>query len=129
MLARWLNMDGTEHAPARRASETRHAAHSRGGAIGLASPQVLHVDRAEWESSVRQFRDYSYRQSWAYGVKLAMKRGATSEHVAIRCDGETVGLADVRIKKLPLIGGGLAFISGGPLVRGLDDSRDELERF
>jgi CelD/BcsL family acetyltransferase involved in cellulose biosynthesis len=103
------------------------AAHHRNGSAPAASPQVAHLNRAEWESTVREFSDYSYRQSWAYGVTLAAKRGAISEHVAIRCGGETVGLADVRIKRVPVIGGGLAYISGGPLVRRAGKSRDELE--
>jgi GNAT acetyltransferase-like protein len=91
-------------------------------------PEVVALDRSQWESAVRRFGDYSYRQSWAYGMELAAKRGATSEHVAIRCGDETVGLADVRIKALPLIGGGLAYVSGGPLVRALDGRHDALER-
>ena len=93
-----------------------------------ARPQVVHLDRVQWESAVRRFGDYSYRQSWAYGVKLAARRGASSEHVAIRRGDETVGLADVRIKSLPVIGGGLAYVSGGPLIRRLDGSHAELER-
>jgi CelD/BcsL family acetyltransferase involved in cellulose biosynthesis len=96
--------------------------------VGPASPHVVHLDRADWEAAVLEFRDYSYRQTWAYGEKLADKRGATTEHVAIRCGGETIGLADVRIKALPVIGGGLAYISGGPLVRSPDSTREELDR-
>ena len=94
-----------------------------------ASPEVVQLDRTQWEASVRQFRDYNYRQAWAYGALLASKRGATTEHVDIRCGGETIGLADVRIKRLPLVGGGLAHVSGGPLVRLLDDPEDDLARF
>jgi CelD/BcsL family acetyltransferase involved in cellulose biosynthesis len=90
--------------------ETNQSAHS-------SRPEIAHLDRAQWESAVREFGDYSYRQSWAYGMQLAAKRGATSEHVAIQRGGETLGLADVRIKSLPLIGGGLAYVSGAPLVR------------
>jgi lipid II:glycine glycyltransferase (peptidoglycan interpeptide bridge formation enzyme) len=86
------------------------------------------VDRAEWEASVSEFGDYSYRQSWAYGVALASKRGAASEHVAIRQGAETLGLADVRVKRAPVIGGGLAFVSGGPLVRLADGRNSEPER-
>jgi hypothetical protein len=89
--------------------------------------EVRRLDRAEWEAAVRDFRDHSYRQCWAYGVELAARRGALSEHVAIRRGGELIGLADVRVKRLPLIGGGLAYVSGGPLVRMRDDA--ELERF
>lgn len=86
------------------------------------------MDRAQWESSARGFSDYSYRQSWAYGVALAKRRGAISEHVAIHCGGEVIGLADVRVKEVPVLGGGLAFVSGGPLVREVDAGSIDLER-
>jgi CelD/BcsL family acetyltransferase involved in cellulose biosynthesis len=89
---------------------------------------VVRLERAEWESCAAGFADHSYRQTWAYGVQLAHKRGAASEHVAIRCGSETIALADVRIKRLPVLGGGLAYISGGPLVRPLDDPAGELDR-
>jgi CelD/BcsL family acetyltransferase involved in cellulose biosynthesis len=104
------------------------ATRNRNAYVATASSELVDLDRAGWESAVQRFGDYSYRQSWAYGVKLAAKRGATSEHVAIRCGGEIVGLADVRIKRLPLIGGGLAYVSGGPLIRRLDGSDGALER-
>jgi CelD/BcsL family acetyltransferase involved in cellulose biosynthesis len=97
--------------------------------VGLAGPHVVQLERAEWESCTARFRDHSYRQTWAYGVQLADKRGAASEHVAIRRGSETVGLADVRIRRLPLVGGGLAYVSGGPLVGRLDDPAGELDRF
>ena len=102
------------------------AAEDRNGSPPATRPQAVQLDRAEWESAVRRFGDYSYRQSWAYGVRLAGRRGATNEHVAIRYGGGIVGLADVRIKRLPLIGGGLAYVSGGPLVRKLDSSTGAL---
>src|SRR3954469_40737 len=122
-------MDGTEHAPPRRPVAPRLAPQPRTRSVHPTTAQVVHLDRAAWESCVRDFSDYSYRQAWAYGTALAHKRGATSEHVAIRSGSETIALADVRIKRLPLIGGGLAYISGGPLVRNLDGSRTELDRF
>jgi hypothetical protein len=98
------------------------------GSASAARADVVQVDRGEWESSVRHFSDYSYRQSWAYGVALASKRGAVSEHVAIRRGGETIGLADVRIKSVPMIGGGLAFVSGGPLLGKVGNGGLDLER-
>ena len=75
------------------------------------------VTRVDWESLARTFLDYNYRQTWAYGAALARLRRAISEHVAIRRGDEVIGLADVRMKRMPLIGGGMAFISGGPLTR------------
>ena len=89
--------------------------------------EVVRLERAQWESEVSKFSDYNYRQNWAYGLALAKKRGATSEHVAIRHDG-IVGLADVRIKKIPILGAGLAYINGGPLVRRRDDPDGDIER-
>jgi GNAT acetyltransferase-like protein len=87
------------------------------------STRVTPLDRAEWDEAVREFEDYSYRQTWAYGAALAAKRGAASEHVAIRRGAETLGLADVRVKRAPVVGGGLAFVSGGPMV-GAGGTRD-----
>src|SRR4051794_21872966 len=92
-------------------ARSRRSSKPRSATPRPANPQVVQLDRPQWEASVREFRDYSYRQAWAYGTQLARKRGATSEHVAIRRGSETIGLADVRIKQLPVIGGGLAYIS------------------
>jgi hypothetical protein len=97
------------------------------GSAGTARLEVAPLERAQWETAVHEFRDYNYRQVWAYGVALAARRGAASEHVAILRDGELLGLADVRVKSLPVIGGGLAYVSGGPLVRRGEDG-DALER-
>lgn len=98
------------------------------GPRAVEPPRLVALDRGEWESAVRRFGDYGYRQSWAYGVALANKRGATSEHVGIRSGAELVGLADVRVKDLPIVGGGLAYVSGGPLVRMGHDADSDLER-
>jgi hypothetical protein len=87
------------------------------------------LDRAEWGAAVREFGDYSYRQTWGYGRTLARRRGAVSELVAVRRGDETIALADVRIKRLPVIGGGLAYVSGGPLVRRFDGQGTDAERF
>jgi lipid II:glycine glycyltransferase (peptidoglycan interpeptide bridge formation enzyme) len=59
---------------------------------------------------------------------LAAKRvGAVSEHLAIYSeDGNIIGLSDVRIKRLPMGLGGIAYISGGPLVDRGSDSINEL---
>lgn len=90
--------------------------------------ELRHLDRHQWAEAVRSFADYNYRQTWPYGVALAKKRAAVSEHIAVQCNGELVGLADVRIKRIPLVGGGLAYVSGGPLIRKSGDSENDLER-
>lgn len=75
------------------------------------------VDRSTWELLAGGFIDYNYQQTWAYGQALAQKRRALSEHVVVRCGERVIGMADVRIRQLPVIGGGIAYISSGPLVR------------
>jgi hypothetical protein len=81
------------------------------------------LDRAPWQASASRFLDYNYRQMWDFGVACAERVGAVSEHVAVEQGGEIAGLADVRIKRIPALGTGIAYINGGPLVR-RDDGRD-----
>lgn len=91
---------------------------STGGEPGT-SAGALRVEPAgeeEWTRAVRAMPGHSFRQTWAYGVALARRRGASSEHVLLRDGDRVVGAADVRVKRLPVLGGGLAYVSGGPLV-------------
>jgi lipid II:glycine glycyltransferase (peptidoglycan interpeptide bridge formation enzyme) len=78
---------------------------------------IKKVDRDTWLRLVPTFKDYNYRQTWNFGVACAERIGAVSEHVIIEhSERGILGLADVRIKKLPFVGGGIAYINGGPLV-------------
>lgn len=78
---------------------------------------VKRLKMNEWLSAAGSFHDYHYTHYWAYGEKAAERLGATSEHVAVRNSvGETVGLANVRVKRVPFRLGGIAYISGGPMV-------------
>jgi hypothetical protein len=86
---------------------------------------IRQVDREAWLCLAPVFSDYNYRQAWDFGAACAVRVGATSEHMAIECPGQKiVGLADVRIRKPPLLGGGIAYINGGPLVRNEDLNED-----
>ncbi|MCY2954906.1 MAG: peptidoglycan bridge formation glycyltransferase FemA/FemB family protein [Planctomycetota bacterium] len=79
--------------------------------------QVQTASKQDWLALAPTFRDYNYRHIWDYGLRLAQKRGAECQHVIICRDGEVIGLADVRLKRTPVIGSGIAYISGGPLTR------------
>lgn len=81
------------------------------------SATVQLVDCETWRRLTAGFRDYNYRQVWEFGVACAARVGARSEHVAVHENGDLAGLADVRVKSLPVIGSGIAYINGGPLVR------------
>jgi len=81
------------------------------------SATVQPVDRETWRRLASGFGDYNYRQLWEFGVACAARVGAHSEHVAIYDDGNLAGLADVRVKAVPVLGTGIAYVNGGPLVR------------
>lgn len=82
--------------------------------------KVETVDAGQWRTLARSFDDYNYRQLWEYGQACAHRRNAVSEHVRIHDNGRTLALADVRIKQMGTLGG-IAYIDGGPLVRGNDE--------
>ena len=75
------------------------------------------TDRANWASLASQYLDYNYRQSWGFGLACARRIDATSEHIVVRSGLDVIGLADVRIKNVPMLNTGIAYINGGPLVR------------
>lgn len=81
----------------------------------VASLQPL--DQNQWQQLVGTFLDYNYRHLWAYSAACADLQHARCEHVAIRSEHKIIGVAAVRIKTIPLLGTGLAYISGGPLIR------------
>jgi lipid II:glycine glycyltransferase (peptidoglycan interpeptide bridge formation enzyme) len=79
--------------------------------------KIQQIERNEWQRLAPTFMDYNYCQFWDYGVACARRVGAYSEHVAIYEGDDLIGLADVRIKEIPLFRTGIAYINSGPLVR------------
>jgi lipid II:glycine glycyltransferase (peptidoglycan interpeptide bridge formation enzyme) len=88
--------------------------------------QLEPLDAAGWAAHAPAFLDWNYRQSWAFARATAARLGAECEHLAIRRGSDLTGLASVRTKRIPLLGG-IAFVSGGPLVR--QGGAVDLERF
>ncbi len=86
------------------------------------------IERTEWQQLAPSFSDYNYRQLWDFGIACAKRLNAISDHVAIQQDQEIIGLADVRIKHIPVIGGGIGYVNGGPMVRRNTDGQWEVER-
>lgn len=83
--------------------------------------------RNEWQEISARFCDNNFQQSWAYSKTLACIRASTHEEVAITSGGRLVGIASVRIRTVPLLGVGLAYIASGPLVqRGTEGDLDRL---
>ena len=89
--------------------------------------KVRPVNRSEWDDLSHRFLDHSYQQTWVYACALAERRHCECEHVAINVDGELIGVASVRVKHMPVIRGGVAYVAGGPLTRlGRDDDINRL---
>jgi lipid II:glycine glycyltransferase (peptidoglycan interpeptide bridge formation enzyme) len=81
-------------------------------------------DEEAWHREASNFADHDYRQTWAWGSCSAIRTGARPEYVAVvDRDGDVVGLVSVRVKQLA--GSvGIAYASGGPLVRHWADGDD-----
>lgn len=74
------------------------------------------VPVSDWPALAARFADYNYRQTHAYSVHAARRHRASVEPMAIVSSGKIIALACVRVRTLPFVGGGIAYISGGPLV-------------
>lgn len=88
--------------------------------------KVRPLSEAEWRDAAAGFADRVFTQAWGYSHELARRQGARCEMVGIFAGPECVGAAGVRIRSLPLLGAGLAYVSGGPLCRRERDA--DLER-
>ncbi|MEQ8195216.1 MAG: GNAT family N-acetyltransferase [Rhodospirillales bacterium] len=72
--------------------------------------------REEWADIVSKFADLSLLQCWEYGAAKSVD-GWRAERGLIIDGGKTLGAAQVMIRNLPIVGGGLAWVSRGPLWR------------
>lgn len=81
--------------------------------------EFVSADRRRVCATLPSFADANFRQSWAYADLAARRVGGASEWFELREGADSIALANVRIKRLPLGLGGIALLSGGPLVRHL----------
>lgn len=90
-------------------------------AAARGTAELRHARREEWIALAAGFADHNYRHCWDYAEMLAARSGAAAEHVVVEGDGVPLGLASVRVRRLPGAGTGIAYVAGGPLVRGRGD--------
>jgi hypothetical protein len=76
---------------------------------------VRRLTKMEWDALAPGFRDLSYRQCSSYAEEAARDIGAASEFIGVFQADEIVGLANVRVKMVPLLPFGIAYINYGPL--------------
>ncbi|MEO6299558.1 MAG: peptidoglycan bridge formation glycyltransferase FemA/FemB family protein [Paracoccaceae bacterium] len=74
------------------------------------------VPAAEWPTLAAGFRDLSFEQSLTYASAAASRIGARVEFVVVERAGQPVAAAAVRVKTLPVLGRGIAWIPAGPLT-------------
>lgn len=76
------------------------------------------VTREEWSSLLSCFEDANVYQTWSYG---AIRWGESNlSHLLLMQEGEVIGMAQLRIVKIPMLRCGIAYLRWGPLwlVRG-----------
>jgi hypothetical protein len=73
------------------------------------------VTEAEWLQSSASFRDVTFEQSLGYGRPAAARIGGDLELIAVEQDGRTLALAGVRLRKVPGLRRGIAWIPSGPI--------------
>ena len=74
------------------------------------------------------FTDQTYEQSVTYARPAAARIGATLQILGVEDDGEVIALALARVKIIPGLGRGIAWIPSGPLVVRRDQPRPDAAR-
>lgn len=81
------------------------------------------VGEESWHQLLRQFADANIYQSWSYGLVRSGRKGMS--HLVVKAGARVVAAAQCRIKKVPFIGAGIAYVMWGPLWRSRDSRPDE----
>lgn len=73
------------------------------------------ITRSEWNDLLLKFDDATIYQSWDYGA-VCWGEDQLS-HLVLAQAGRPVGMAQVRLVRVPLIGKGIAYVRWGPLCQ------------
>jgi len=71
------------------------------------------IKEEEWSHLLPEFEDATIYQTWSYGTVRWGNRNLS--HFVLKNSGAIVGLAQVAIRKIPILGAGIAYIPWGPL--------------
>ena len=77
---------------------------------------VEDVAPERWPSLVAAYRDHNYENCLSYARAMAAKSRSAVRFLRLLQDGRQIGLASVRIKKVPGLSRGVAYVSGAPLA-------------
>lgn len=79
--------------------------------------ETAQIGQSEWNAIIASFEPINLMQDWAYGEAKAQTGGWRTERGLLSQNNHVVGAAQVLIKSIPVIGGGLAWLNRGPLHR------------
>lgn len=92
-------------------------------------PEVIEIAADKWAETTAQFLDNNFEQSLAYSQESARKIGGKPIFLAVRTSSKIIAAASLRVKEVPLIGGNIAYLPSGPMLRQSDapDSEGQLK--
>ena len=73
-------------------------------------------DARAWDRRVARYGDLSLPQTGAYGAARAEQGAWSVERGIVEREGREAAAAQVLLRALPVVGGGLAWVSRGPLA-------------
>jgi lipid II:glycine glycyltransferase (peptidoglycan interpeptide bridge formation enzyme) len=90
--------------------------------------EIDSIQEAKWEQLLPEFDDSSIHQAWSSGKMQWGERNLS--HLILKRDGKVVAMAQIGIKKLPVVKVGVATVYWGPLWRrnGKQEDYDILDK-
>ena len=86
-------------------------------------------NQSEWDEMMDCFASSSFYQCWHYTQLHSSGSLRTASRAALFRDGQVVVMAAFRIKRLPIIGAGVADVDWGPVFHADQDFGDDLTEF
>ena len=77
---------------------------------------VRRLDPDAWPGIAGRFRDLGHEQTLTYGEAAAARIGAHAQYLVVERAGQPVAAALARVRALPVLGRGIAWIAAGPLI-------------
>jgi lipid II:glycine glycyltransferase (peptidoglycan interpeptide bridge formation enzyme) len=70
----------------------------------------------QWTSLVDTSSEYNLLQTWAYGAAKEVSGPWKAVRGTVTCEGLKIGAAQVMVRNLPVLRGGLAWLNRGPMI-------------
>jgi lipid II:glycine glycyltransferase (peptidoglycan interpeptide bridge formation enzyme) len=80
------------------------------------------TDKTFWQNSLKEFEDANLYQTWNFAT-LAQNEKIV-KHLAIYVDQNLIGLAQARIRTVPILNRGIAYILNGPIWQKKNQEND-----